>query len=120
MHMAFFDLNPLSIILLLSGVLFYLAGLIHYKFPPKRINYFYGYRTKRSMRNLEVWNFSQSYAAKKMQQMALYMILAGIGCNIIETGKIWSIWLGIVAIILIPIWMIIEVEKELKKRFPKN
>ena len=72
------------------------------------------------MRNLEVWNFSQSYAAKKMQQMALYMVLAGIGFNFIETGKIWSIWLGIVVIILMPIWMIIEVEKELKKRFPKN
>ena len=43
-----------------------------------------------------------------------------IGFNFIETGKIWSIWLGIVVIILMPIWMIIEVEKELKKRFPKN
>ena len=45
-----FIIYPLPFILFLSGGIFYLVALVLSKFPPKKINYFYGYRTKASMK----------------------------------------------------------------------
>ena len=45
--------------------------LIVKKFPPKKINWWYGYRTARSMQNDEIWKVAQAYASKKSIQLAL-------------------------------------------------
>ena len=45
--------------------------LIIKKFPPKKINWWYGYRTSRSMQNEEIWKIAQKYASKKSIQLAL-------------------------------------------------
>ena len=45
--------------------------LIVKKFPPKKINWWYGYRTARSMQNDEIWKVAQEYASKKSIQLAL-------------------------------------------------
>ena len=60
-----FIIYPLPSILFLSGGIFYLAALVLSKFPLKKINYFYGYRTKASMKSQESWNFSQKLHIKK-------------------------------------------------------
>ena len=44
-------INPLTLILGVTGLIFYVAGYIQFKYPTKKINYFYGYRTKTSMRS---------------------------------------------------------------------
>ena len=59
-------INPLTLILILTGFIFYVAGLIQAKYPPKKINHFYGYRTSTSMRSQEIWDFSQQYSADKI------------------------------------------------------
>ncbi|MDO5105272.1 SdpI family protein [Capnocytophaga sp.] len=41
---------------LITGIIL----LLHF-FPAKEINYFYGYRTKRSMKNIENWQFAQKH-----------------------------------------------------------
>ena len=38
--------------------------IIYFLYPPKKINYLYGYRTKQSMLNNETWTFANKYAAK--------------------------------------------------------
>ena len=60
-----FFIYQLPSILFLSGGIFYLVALVLSKFPPKKINYFYGYRTKASMKSQESWNFAQNYTSKK-------------------------------------------------------
>jgi len=45
--------NPLFLIPSTSGLIFILAGFIMLKFPPKKINSLYGYRTSSSMKNQE-------------------------------------------------------------------
>lgn len=45
------------------SILFLLISILLFLFPPKRINHFYGYRTRRSMKNLENWKFSNRFAA---------------------------------------------------------
>ena len=41
-----------------------IIGLIFKKFPPKEINMLYGYRTKRSIANQQVWDAANSYWIK--------------------------------------------------------
>ena len=42
----------------LIPVLMILVGIIMFKYPPKKINFFVGYRTVNSMKNKERWDFS--------------------------------------------------------------
>jgi len=41
-----------------------IVGLVSLIFPPKNINYLYGYRTKRAMKNTETWKEAQLYSGK--------------------------------------------------------
>lgn len=38
-----------------------ILGYMMYKRTPKAINLVYGYRTKRSMKNMDTWNFAHNY-----------------------------------------------------------
>jgi uncharacterized membrane protein len=112
--------NPTGLILMLTGIIFFIAGWVQQKYPPKKINHLYGYRTKTSMRNQEVWKFAQEYSSKKMMKYSLYMILLGALLSFFELEGIGFLWVGLVSTILTPVVMLIEVERELKKRFPKE
>lgn len=115
-----FIIYPLPSILFLSGGIFYLAALVLSKFPPKKINYLYGYRTKASMKSQESWNFAQNYTSKKMKYMSLYIFIIGAFLSFLNIELMWSLWLGIIISVLMPVLMILEVEKELKTRYPKE
>ncbi|MEZ4777974.1 MAG: SdpI family protein [Flavobacteriaceae bacterium] len=52
-------------------VLFFIVKL----YPPKKINWWYGYRTNRSMKNEEIWKVTQEYSSKKSIQLALLSFL---------------------------------------------
>lgn len=41
-----------------------IAGVIFLCFPPKKINIYYGYRTRRAFRDQASWDFAQRYSAK--------------------------------------------------------
>ena len=105
------------IILGIIGSLFILLGYYFSKFPPKKINNIYGYRTPRSMKSQEAWDFAQVYGAKKMMVAGLIMLVAGlllIPFNLSEhIAAIFSIGILLGS----AIWMIVVTEKELKKRF---
>lgn len=72
--------SPLFITLFFSGIIFITVGIITYQFPPKKINYLYGYRSKRAMSSQEIWNFAQKYAAKTMMKGSLFLF----GCSFIS------------------------------------
>lgn len=104
--------NPLFLI----GLILAVAGFILHKFPPKTINSFYGYRTKRSMRDQKSWDFAQIYSSKLMMQFGLLYLIVGI------IGFIYKPNEGIVAItaiallIVIVAIIIVKVEKRLNSR----
>ena len=107
--------NPIFINAVLIGPIFIIAGIILLKFPPKKINYLYGYRTKNSMKSEANWNFSQKYSARIMVILGLIyssflLILANFKIN--ETiGLILS--LGLMFIMCFGIFYLTE--KKLKK-----
>ena len=61
----------------LVAVIFIALGFIMMKFPPKKINNIYGYRTPFAMKNQEIWDEAQRHGGFSM--MILGTINAGFG-----------------------------------------
>lgn len=112
--------NPLVLILSISGLIFLLAGFIQQRFPPKKINHLYGYRTSNSMKSQESWDFAQEYSAKKMMKLGAYITALGLLAWSIDLQLLWSVWVALIIITIGPILMLLQVEAELKKRFPNK
>jgi hypothetical protein len=72
------------------------------------------------MRDQESWDFAQTYSARQMQKMGAGITLLGGLVWLIDIHSIWSIGAGITLFILCPLLMLVEIEMELKKRFPKK
>ena len=110
--------NPLSMITFTAGAIFILAGIILRLFPPKKINYLYGYRTRSSMRSQQHWDFSQQYAANKMITGGFVMLLiAAVGLYIPVLNDVLSLVLGLGSMVVIVIWLFVKTETAIKKRF---
>lgn len=94
-----------------------LAGFLMLKFPPKKINGLYGYRTLSSMKNQERWDFSQKYAAVEMIKLGALLTLSSIiGLIYSPNGKIAMV-LGLALMILMVVFLLIRVEKAIKTKF---
>lgn len=107
--------NPLFLIPITSGLLFMIAGLILLKFPPKKINSMYGYRTNSSMKNIEKWDFAQKYASIEMMKLGGILTLSGLsGYLYYPSGKI-AMFMGLGLMITMVLILIFRVERALKK-----
>jgi uncharacterized membrane protein len=115
----FFE-NPLFLIPFSSGLIFCFAGIFMFKFPPKKINGIYGYRTASSMKNQERWDFAQIYSSKQMIKYGLLLSLSGIISLAYKPTEIISTILGLGLMILMVVVLIIKVEKKLKEKFKSN
>ena len=113
-------MNLLALILSSGGLIFLLAGYIQHRFPPKKINHLYGYRTSTSMKSQESWDFAQQYSAKKMMQMGTYITALGLLSWILDLQLLWSADIALTIVTIGPLLMLFKVESELKKRFPKK
>ena len=113
-------MNPLVLILSTGGLIFLLAGYTQHRFPPKKINHLYGYRTTASMKSQESWDFTQQYSAKKMMQIGTYITALGLLSLIIDLQLFWSVGIALTIVTIGPLLMLLKVEAELKKRFPKK
>lgn len=100
--------------LFLVGLVFSLAAFISMKFPPKKINGIYGYRTARSMKSQENWDMAQRYSSRLMLKQGLGML--AIGCVIIplpfpdEVSAVISVVLLVISIVV----LFVQTEKRLK------
>ena len=56
-------------------VLILILGIWMYKYPPKKINWLIGYRTFKSMKNKEMWDFAHKYCGKLWMLLGLIMII---------------------------------------------
>ena len=64
-----------------------LIGFLMYKRPPKKVNWFVGYRTRKSMKNEKVWEKANRYCGKLWIIIGLIMIIVTILLNIIVYFK---------------------------------
>lgn len=109
--------NPLANITLFGGLLFVLVGLIMTKFPPKKINYLYGYRTRSSMQNQERWDFAQKFSSVKMIQYGLILSFSCVLAFTTNFDKFINMLLGLGLLILLVVMLFLTTEKALKSKF---
>ncbi|MFU0827323.1 MAG: SdpI family protein [Lachnoclostridium sp.] len=55
-----------------------LAGYMMYKHTPKFINRIYGYRTNRSMKNMDTWKFANKYCGKLWFRIGLILLVPSV------------------------------------------
>lgn len=109
--------NPIFLGLFATGIIFIIAGFILYKIPPKNINFIYGYRSKQSMKNQEVWDFSQTYSAKLMIKLGLFYLLTSLfGLVYLPRIEI-ALMITFIILLLGVVFLFIKVEQKLKQKF---
>lgn len=105
---------------LLCSIIFVIAGLIMYIFPPKKINSLYGYRTAGSMKSVERWHFAQRFSALKMMQGSVLLLLSSfLGLLIKPVGKM-ALIPGILFPLLVVFFILFSTENALKNKFPNT
>ena len=92
------------------------------KHPPKTINALYGYRTARSMKNQETWNFAHETCGKLWVRLGKLSFLPALlaaaltfGCGI-ETVSVVSVVVVTIQTLAL-IGSIFPVERALKRNF---
>lgn len=58
---------------LLIPVIMLIAGRMMWKHCPKQINGILGYRTTRSMKNMDTWKFAHAYCGRLWWRLGLFM-----------------------------------------------
>lgn len=112
--------NPLFIVLGLCGIVFLVLGGILHKYPPRKINYLVGYRTKLSMSSQEKWDFAQKYSAREMMKQGVYLILISLLSLFLKLNEMISLVASLIFIIISVIWLLYATEKKLKHKFNNN
>ena len=109
--------HPAFLIPILAGTIFMFCGLIMIKFPPKKINSFYGYRTSNSMKLQERWDFAQIYSAGQLLKSGLILILTSILGLIFKIEEGIGIAIGLGLMVAIVIILLARTEKAISLRF---
>ncbi|MDF2941757.1 MAG: hypothetical protein K0S01_615 [Herbinix sp.] len=111
--------------ILFTPVIMIGLGASLYNYPPKDIEDYYGYRTKRAMKSKETWKFAQKYAGKiwvitgvPTLAVSLFVFLY---CNAKFAANMNNIFLLLLGIQLIIVMLPIPlVEHALKKIFDEH
>lgn len=109
--------NPIFIILITTGLVFMLAGFLMYKFPPKKINGLYGYRTPSSMKSQERWDFAQKYSAKSMIKLGGFLSLCSFFGLVFNPSENIGVLIAMGLLLSTTVFLIFSVEIHIKKRF---
>ncbi|SDM43656.1 SdpI/YhfL protein family protein [Daejeonella rubra] len=114
-----FDNPPFSIPII-TGLIFVIAGIIMIKFPPKKINSLYGYRTFSSMKSQERWDFSQRYAAKELMKFGFILTVSSLIGLVFDLRENIGVIIGLGFMLIAIIFLLIRIENAIKIRFGKD
>lgn len=97
-------------------------GKIFTKYPPKNINGFYGYRTRRSKASQEAWDYAHQHFGKIWYRLGLILVPTTILVMMPVLGKeteVIGCYGGVVCMILCALLIvpIFWTEAELKRKF---
>ena len=107
--------SPVFFLLLLCGTSFFVAGLIVMKFPPKKINSLYGYRTSRSMRNQQSWDLAQQYSSRQMVLIGTILVSLSFLSSLLAISAVAGLIAGFSVFTALIIVFMLRVENVLKR-----
>jgi uncharacterized membrane protein len=100
--------------LFIVGFVFAVAALITLKFPPKKINSLYGYRTSRSMKSQENWDLAQSFSSQLMLKQGLIMLLLAFILAFLPIPSEVATLISMLLLVMSVINLFVQTEKRLK------
>ena len=112
-------MNEILLANLSIGAILLVVALILKAAPPKKINWLYGYRTPRSMKNQETWNTGNRIGARGLLILAVCQLLCGMCSTLIfqdDRAISWTIGFMVVGLII----MVITIELRLRTLFDKE
>ena len=107
---------------LMIPIILIIAGRMMWKHCPQKINSIYGYRTRRSMKNMDTWKFAHDYCGRLWWKIGFIMLALSVLIQIPFFHSKEHI-IGIVGAVLCTIQVIVLVvsifptETALKKEF---
>ena len=92
-----------------------LLGWLLKKFPPKKINHLYGYRTQRSMKNQASWEAANTYSTFVFFKISLYSFFIPVVLYFLFPQL--NVLITIITNTLLLLYVLYATEKYLKSRF---
>lgn len=92
-------------------------GIWLYKFPPKKINSFAGYRTDKSMKNQTTWIYAQKLMGKKFIKYGIFILLVTL--LLTPTGAL-SVGITDMLLCIGLLGVVIKSELDLEKAFDSS
>jgi uncharacterized membrane protein len=108
------DQNQLYIALGYCAFMLLLGWLLK-KFPPKKINHLYGYRTQRSMKNQATWEAANTYSSLFFFKVSLYSFFIPVALYFLYPQQ--NVLFTIITNTLLLLYVLYATEKHLKARF---
>ncbi|MGV3697727.1 SdpI family protein [Flavobacterium sp.] len=112
--------EQVMVIPFLTGILFSIAAGVTLVFPPRQINYLYGYRTRCSMKNQKVWDFSQRYSGIKMLQIGLGLVAVSFLTVLFRLNEGFQTGLGVAFVAIGCGYLFLATESAIRKKFPNQ
>ncbi len=114
----FLGMNPIFLFLAITGISFVFLGAILRKYPPKRINHLYGYRTKSSMGSQDRWDHAQAYSASEMIKQGTILGVLGLLLAITtDMDEISSVVIFVLLLSTCCVALFLRTERSLKDTF---
>lgn len=110
---------------ILVPIIMFVFGIIFSKHPPKEISGICGYRTTRSMRNIDTWRFANIYAGKLWIRIGAYTFVPSLLASLAAYG-LGESGQSLVSLVIVTIQVIViiasirPVENALKKNFDET
>lgn len=104
--------------LIIIGAVIAIIGLAFKFFPPKKINFWYGWRSRFSMKNQEIWDEAQRYGANLVILGGCALLMIGLVENFLMHNDREIVTLIAVVVILTAIFFVGE--NHLKGLFHKD
>ena len=109
----------------INALILLVVGIVFRMYPPKKINGLYGYRTTRSRKSQEAWDFAQRYSAKLITMFGLAALIVAAAAHLFRNRlcinsdylMLYDICITSLLPIIVAIPPIILTELELRKRF---
>lgn len=109
--------NILVLMPLITGPVFFIAGFLLRRHPPKHINWLLGYRTHRAMKSQQHWDFAQRYAGGELMIWGgIYMATSLLGAFFFP-GQGTGVLISIALLVTFSIIPIVRTENRLKQEF---
>lgn len=107
-------MDNITYVLTTNGILF-LLSIIFWKFPPKKINSIYGYRTHKTMQNQQIWEFAnKKFNSTFLKYSSLSLVAGLVLATLAESTLTWQPMVLVALSILVSI---ITTEKALSENF---